>query len=134
MIVKLAEFLSNCPAFDGERVRVNYLDGDLGAAALTFRDEAVGKPYADGGRLSAFSFALAVRGEYTNAHGVMKRAAVRLSEIENWINTQDRLGNYPDFGDGVTVVGLNASGFSPKLTGSVDAGYEAEIKLELYKE
>ena len=134
MIVKLAEFISKCPALDGERVCVNYLDGDLGAAALTYRAETDEKPYADGGRLSTLSFALAVRGEYTTAQGVMKRAASRLSEIENWINSQDRLGNYPDFGDKGTIVGMNASGFLPKLTGSVDAGYEAEIKLELYKE
>ncbi len=134
MIVKLAEFLSQCPAFGGERVCVNYFDGDMGAAALTYSTETEEKPYADGGRLSTLRFALAVRGEYTKAQGVMKRAANRLSEIENWINTQDRLGIYPDFGDKTVVVGMNASGFLPKLTGSVDAGYEAEIKLELYKE
>ena len=134
MIVKLAEFISQCPAFGGEKVCVNYLDGDMGAAALIYGKETDKKPYADGGRLSTLSFALEVRGEHTKAQGVMKRAASRLSEIKNWINTQARLGNYPDFGDKVTIVGMNASEFSPKLTGSVDAGYEAEIKLELYKE
>ena len=134
MIVKLAEFLSQCPAFGGERVCVNYLNGDLGAAAISYGDETDEKPYADGGRMLNLSFDLIVRGEHTKAQGVMKRTATWLSEIENWINTQDRLGNYPDFGGKVTVVGMKVSGFSPKLTGSVDAGYEAEIKLELYKE
>ncbi len=134
MIVKLAEFLSKCPAFGGERVCVNFLDADTGAAALTFSAETMDKPYADGGGLTTLSFALLVRGEYAEAHGIMKRTASRLSKIENWINAQDRLGNYPDFGDKAIVVGINASGFSPRLTGSVDAGYEAEIKLKLYKE
>ena len=134
MIVKLAEFISKCPALNGERVCVNYLNGDLGSVALVYGDETDEKPYADGGRLSTLNFALAARGEYTKAQGVMKRAASRLSEIENWINTQDKLGNYPDFGDRVTVVSMNTSGFLPKLTGSIDAGYEAEIKLELYRE
>ena len=134
MIVKLAEFLSKSPAFGGEKVCVNYLDGELGAVALVYGGETDEKPYADGGRLLTLSFALVVRDEYTKALGVMERSASRLSAIENWINTQDRQRNYPDLGDKVSVVGMKASGYSPKHTGSVDAGYEAEIKLKIYEE
>ncbi|MBE7031993.1 MAG: hypothetical protein E7401_03415 [Ruminococcaceae bacterium] len=135
MVIELAEYLSQCPALEGERVCVNYLDGDVGAVSLTLGAQAEEKAYADGGQLFVRRFVLAVREGYGKARGEMKRAAERFAAIEEWLAARERLGDYPDFGGKITVVSLGiACGFTPEFTGSVDARYEAEIELVFYKD
>lgn len=131
MIVELAEYLSGCPALDGERVCVNYLEGTVGSVAL----EASGvktdvRKYTDGECFYSEKFLLALRAACSKANSINRETAEKCRCIEKWIEAQDSEGRLPCSGDGARIVSLAVSkGFSPVSNSSVDARYEAEIEL-----
>lgn len=134
MVVKMAEFISACPALSGKKVCVNYLDGEVGAVALEFApQQGQLKHYADGSSLCTQKFLIAVREEYGKADAVNRSVRERCKAIESWINEKNRLGQMPELGQQIQAVScIIIRNFVPVATGSVDARYEAELELVFY--
>lgn len=135
MLEKTAKYLSECPCFEGVRVRVNYLDGKPLSAALKMKSGApVVKRYADGGLVCECRFILEVRQTYCGAETENVTAAKRCEEIESWIRTQSDNGNLPQLSGGMTPFSLEvARSFEITHIGNVDAKFEAELGLVYYK-
>ncbi len=135
MLERLAKYLSECPHFDGVRVRVNYLDGKPLSAALKMKSASpVVKRYADGGLVCESRFVLEVRQTYCGAETENVAAAKRCEDIEEWIRVQDDKGNLPEIGGGRTPFSLEiVRNFEITHIGNVDAKFEAELGLVYYK-
>ena len=134
MLKDLAKFLSECPHFDGVRVRVNYLDGKPLSAALKMKSVSpVVKRYADGGLVCENRFILEVRQTYCGAETENADAAKRCEDIEEWIRVQDENGNLPSLGGGKIPFSLEiVSNFEIAHIGNVDAKFEAALGLVYY--
>lgn len=134
MIVKLAEFLSQCPAIEGVGVKVNYLAGKSAAYSLMKTGERIEKKkYADGGTVYGQRFVLAMRGEYAAASTVNVATADKCSAIEHWIAEQAVIESIADLKTDAQVLELElVKGFVPVAMGSVDARFEAVLEISYY--
>ena len=130
MTVKLAEFLSECPFFEG-KVSANYLDGAMASASVEKkeRDRRV-RDYTDGGRVVTDVFSISIRDTFTGLSSENCRIAEKCREVENWIYKKNKDGKLPAL-DGADAVSLEVSrGFAPVWNRGAVARYEAELKLE----
>ena len=135
MISQIKEYLSQCPAFDGQKIKINYLGGKAGACSLEMVPAiTVVKEYADGGMLCGRDFVLALRQEYTEADISNHFAAERCQQIEDWIKLQNDTGNLPQLEKGGISCSVQVTkGFSIASVSSVDARYEMQLRLIYYK-
>lgn len=130
MTVELAEFLSECPFFEG-KVQANYLDGTMKSASVEKkeRDRHI-REYTDGGRVVTDVFLVSIRDVFAAASSENGRIAEKCREIENWIYRKNKSGELPALG-GATAVSLEVSrGFAPLWNDGAVARYGAELKLE----
>lgn len=135
MVVETAKYISECPALSGVRVCVNYLSGNAAACSLRGEGTTVLKPYSDGSSLCGVEMVLAIRTDYGEAAALNKNAADRLSDIEAWLNERADSGILPETNRGITPVALELKkGFSLVSAGSVDARYEAVLRVVYYSE
>lgn len=136
MIAQLKEYLSQCPALDGLKIRINYLGGESGACSLEMvSTQTVVKEYADGGMLCGRDFVFAIRQEYSEADISNRVAAERCQQVENWIREQNDTGNLPQIGQGINPLSIEvAKSFSIASVNSVDARYEMQLRLIYYKQ
>lgn len=135
MISQMKEYLSQCPAFDGQKIKINYLGGKAGASSLEMVPAiTVVKEYADGGMLCGRDFVLALRQEYTEADISNRVAAEKCQQIEDWIKLQNDTGNLPHLEkNGVSCSVQVIKGFGIATVNSVDARYEMQLRLIYYK-
>ncbi len=135
MISQMKEYLSRCPAFDGQKIKTNYLGGKAGACSLEMVPAiTIVKEYADGGMLCGRDFVLALRQEYTEVDTSNRLAAERCQQIEDWIKLQNDTGNLPQLGqDGISCSVQVTKGFSVASVNSVDARYEMQLRVIYYK-
>ncbi len=131
MIEETVKYLSQCPHFAGTGIKVNYLDGKPLAFALRMKStDPVVKRYTDGGGLFEARFILALRQEYGGGDKYNRAAAKRCEDIEEWIAQQNKSGNLPDLGQEIMPMSLTVEkSFSAEPAGSVDARFEAELRL-----
>jgi len=136
MLNETAKFLSQCPYLENAAVKVNYLDTTPFACALLMTGvDVLLKQYADGGEKRSVRFKIAVRQEYSGANTCNENSAKRCERIEEWIKAQSYLGNLPKADNGKVPLSIVLEkGFEITLTGSVDARFEAEIKVVYLKE
>ena len=136
MIGKLAEFFSTCTELSESGVMVNYLDKEPFSAALIMcGEDTLETEYTDGGQVRHAKFILAIRQEYSGANSQNSLAAKRCGEIEKWIKAQDDSGNFPKLEGLRRVLSVSVEkGFEITQTGSVDARFEAEIKVVYFME
>ncbi|MBQ9757164.1 MAG: hypothetical protein IJW15_01945 [Clostridia bacterium] len=136
MIEKMAEFLSTCPYLAESGVKVNYLEAEPFSAALIMCGEDIPLTrYTDGGQIRSMNFILALRQEYSGANTHNNLAAKRCEEIEEWVNVQNDNGILPETEDKRRVMSVSVEkGFEIIHTGSVDARFEAEIKVVYFME
>lgn len=135
MIEETAKYLSQCPYLADAGIKVNYLEGRPTAVALRMKTtDPVVKRYTDGGGVFEARFDLAIRQEYSGADKYNRAAAKRCESIEQWIEQQNQTGNLPDLGQGTTTLSLTVEkSFDAKPSGSVDARFEAELRLVYLK-
>ncbi len=131
MIEETAKYLSQCPYLTDAGIKVNYLEGKPVAFALRMKASGpVVKRYTDGGGVFEARFILAIRQEYSGADKYNRAAAKRCEDIEGWIALQNKLGNLPDLGKDINPLSLTVEkSFTAEPTGSVDARFEAELRL-----
>ncbi len=136
MIEKLAEFFSTCPELSESGVMINYLDKEPFSAALIMcGEDTLETGYTDGGQIRHAKFILAIRQEYSGANSINSLTAKRCEEIEEWIKTQDDCGKISEIEDLRSVISVSVEkGFEITQTGSVDARFEAEIKVVYFME
>ncbi len=136
MIEKLAEFFSTCPELSEYGVMINYLDKEPFSAALIMcGQDTLETEYTDGGQIRHAKFILAIRQEYSGANSGNSMAAKRCEEIEHWINDQENSENFPQLDRMRRVLSVSVEkGFEITQTGSVDARFEAEIKVVYFME
>ena len=131
MIEETVKYLSQCPHLADAGIKVNYLEGKPIAFALRMKPTSpVVKRYTDGGGVFEVRYILALRQEYSGADKYNRAAAKRCEDIEKWIAQQNKMGNLPDLGQGVNPLSIEvAKSFEAKPSGSVDARFEAELRL-----
>ncbi len=131
MIEETAKYLSQCPYIADAGIKVNYLEGKPLAFALRMKASSpMVKRYTDGGGVFETRFILAIRQEYSVADKYNRVAAKRCEDIEGWIAIQNELGNLPDLGKSINPLSLTVEkSFTAEPTGSVDARFEAELRL-----
>ena len=135
LIEETVKYLSQCPYLADAGIKVNYLEGKPTAFALRLKATSpVVKQYTDGGGVFEARFILALRQEYSGADKYNRVAAKRCEDIERWIAQQNQAGNLPDLGQEISPLSLTvAKSFDAKPSGSVDARFEAEIRLVYLK-
>ncbi len=135
MIEETVKYLSQCPYLADAGIKVNYLEGKPTAFALRMKaTDPVVKRYTDGGGVFEERFILALRQEYSGADKYNRAAAKRCEDIEEWIEQQNQSGNLPDLGQGATTFSLTVEkSFNAEPSGSVDARFEAELRLVYLK-
>ena len=135
MIEETIKYLSQCPYLADTGINVNYLEGKPTAFALRMKATSPAvKQYTDGGGVFEARFILAIRQEYSSADKYNRAAAKRCEDIEEWIDRQNREGNLPDLGQKANPISLTvAKSFSAEPSGSVDARFEAELRLVYLK-
>ena len=131
MIEETVKYLSQCPYLADARIKVNYLEGKPTAFALRMKaSDPVVKRYTDGGGVFEVRFILALRQEYSGADKYNRAAAKRCEDIEKWIALQNKSGNLPDLGQEASPLSLTVEkSFNAEPSGSVDARFEAELRL-----
>jgi len=131
MIEETVKYLSQCPYLADARIKVNYLEGKPTAFALRMKaSDPVVKRYTDGGGVFEARFILALRQEYSGADKYNRAAAKRCEDIEKWIALQNKSGNLPDLGQEASPLSLTVEkSFNAEPSGSVDARFEAELRL-----
>ena len=135
MIEETVKYLSQCPHLADAGIKVNYLDGKPTAFALRMKSaDPVVKRYTDGGGVFEARFILALRQEYTGADKYNRVAAKRCEDMEEWIARQNENGILPDLGQGMKSISLTVEkSFAPEPSGSVDARFEAELRMTYLK-
>ncbi|MBO4941683.1 MAG: hypothetical protein J6D15_05730 [Clostridia bacterium] len=136
MIEKIAEFFSTCPELSESGVMINYLDKEPFSAALIMcGEDTLEAEYTDGGQRRCEKFILAIRQEYSGANSQNSSAAKRCEAIEQWVKAQNDSENLPQFDSLISVLSVSiGKGFEITQTGSVDARFEAEIKVVYFME
>ncbi len=130
MTVELAEFLSECPFFEG-KVQANYLEGTMKSASVEKkeRDRRI-RHYTDGSRVVTDVFLVSIRDVFTGISSENGRIAEKCRQIENWIYQKNKDGELPALG-GANAVSVEISrGFAPVWNDGAVARYAAELKLE----
>lgn len=135
MIEETVKYLSQCPYLADAGIKVNYLEGKPTAFALRMKaSDPTVKRYTDGGGIFEARFILALRQEYSGADKYNCAAAKRCEDIEEWIAQQNEVGRLPDLGQNFAPLSLTVEkSFTAELTGSVDARFEAELRLVYLK-
>lgn len=134
MILKIAKFLSACPYLMGERINVNFLaQSDAAVSIMMTQTRKTVKEYADGGRLDAAVFVLALRESFGVDDSENKRIAEKCSNIERWIEEQSLSGSLPELAkdEAMAAIGIVKS-FHMVRTDSMSARYEAELEVIYY--
>lgn len=136
MIEKIAEFFSTCPELSESSIMINYLDKEPFSATLIMcGEDTLETEYTDGGQIRRAKFILAIRQEYSGANSRNSLAAKRCGEIERWIKVQDARRNLPQIDSLRRVLSVSVEkGFEITQTGSMDARFEAEIKVVYFME
>ena len=134
MIESMLEFLSDCPAFEGKKINVNYLDG--ASTSYSLEDvpcEPVLRRYADGGKLCVKKFVLAMREESSLSNKRNLEVSKECQRIEKWIECRVREGNLPDAGEGIIPLSLEITkSFGAVQTASSDMRFETHLKFVFY--
>lgn len=134
MIYAVQKFLRKCPYTDGCEININYLSPEPRSFAVdAVAAEPIVRRYADGGAVKQFCFAIACRDAYdADADGNAETAEL-MEKTAEWIEEQDKNGNYPDIADipvGMEVTELpaleNTAGYSARTSMKVRLLYRCE--------
>ena len=135
MVARLAEYISLCPYLEGSKLRVNYLDKEIGSASLEMATEQKTlRNYADGGRLERMVFVLALREGFGMGDFENQRAVMKCKEIEKWIEKEPWEESAAEIvEDSLLVWAKLLKPFRLVRTEGSFARYEAEIEVVCLK-
>lgn len=125
------------PRFDWVYLNVNPAEAD-NLTINSVQNERELEKYIDGSRLVEFMFALALTKEFDT--GTSDNNALAIREFENiaeWIEEQNKIKNFPDFGNDVAIYSVDVLETTPSV--SVDnqnmiAKYQGQFKITYMEE
>ena len=136
----IIDFINQCPAIAENDLFFNYVEGDDSINQFITVSDAKLKSFIDGSVLKVYTFTIAsykfigirpVTNEYDE--NMEKMAEVRA--IIEWIEEQNALKNFPDFGEGLVVEKMECSSDEPMVNGMESdnpplAKYSIPIRIE----
>ncbi len=136
MIDEIRKFIENCPLFEGNKIRVNYLADKTATYSIeTVPANLVIKSYADGGKLCQVLFVIASRELYSKSDKNNTAVIKFYEDFSAWIEAQDKAKNYPQLPETCSVQGIEVlTGQYLYDIGDMDARYQIQCRLTYYKE
>lgn len=123
----IIDYLTNCPYVENNPLFFNFgnaKDSDIQIVAQS-NDVSLNKTYVDGSVLKRFTFNLLIYKSVSynplvTAEGYLNENIEEVKEVQNiidWITTQNRLENFPDFGSDCTIESIEALTNNPSMNG-----------------
>lgn len=121
----IVEFLETCPTIQANPLFFNFGDirDNAHQAIMKSDDVSLHKPYVDGSVARRYTFSIDSFKSVAYNSLVEGHTDENLSEFQqvqevlNWINEQDDLRNYPDFGTGYQIDQMKTLTTKPDLIG-----------------
>ena len=120
-------YLQQCPAVQSNPTYFNFAEGEDKSKQLVplGNDKAVERPYIDGSVLRKYTLTIVdyrsvVYQALVNATGYPNENVEELAEVQavlDWVDEQNELGNYPDFGSDCVIDKIESLSDAPKLNG-----------------
>jgi len=121
-----------------DRLLFDFLEGNNGNCSISpIPDAASIKTYVDGSKIVGYTFAFNVIfavSESMDGANIENMLTVR--KWQHWINEQERLKNYPDFGDRAQVFKLENLGNMPSMATRYENGiakYQFFARLQYHE-
>lgn len=121
------DFLLNCPSIEGSPLYFNFINAeDNNKEILTFANETnLDKPYIDGSIQKRYSFTIVDYKSITSSELVKLTGYVNenvedlvdTQSIIDWVNEQNELRNFPDFGEDCLIDEMRVTSNEPRLNG-----------------
>lgn len=123
----ILEYLIQCPEISSNKVFFNYINAkDDTAQIITLaNDRAIDQPYIDGSVLKRYTFTIIEFKSITDI-AIPKESGYPHENVEDmlsvqnvidWIDEQNELYNFPDFGDDCLIDSIQALTDNPDLNG-----------------
>ena len=123
----IIDYLTTCPYVENNPLFFNFgnaKDSDIQIVAQS-NDVSLNKTYVDGSILKRFTFNLLIYKSVSynplvTTEGYPNENLEEVKEVQNiidWITTQNRLENFPDFGDDCTIESIEALTNNPSMNG-----------------
>lgn len=123
----IIEYLLRCPAINGNPLYFNFVneEDDSQQVVTTSNDVLLNRPYIDGSVLKRYTFNIIVFKSVTN-NAVVSSIATYNENVEeladvqsliDWINEQNDLRNFPDFGTDCRIDSIFSTTENPNLDG-----------------
>ena len=120
-------YLQQCPAVHDNPTYFNFAEGEDNTKQLVVlgNDKSVAKPYIDGSVLRKYTLTIidyrsVVYQALATVTGYQNENVEELQDVQSlidWVEEQDELGNYPNFGDDCIVDKIESLSDTPKLNG-----------------
>ncbi|MDD2956447.1 MAG: hypothetical protein PHD67_09075 [Oscillospiraceae bacterium] len=128
-------YLATCPLLAGGKLHVDFLPPEAATYSVDVVPvKPITKQYIDGSSNRQFLFVLATRAYYGDFIRQQLDNLAFFEQFEEWLDTQNRVRNYPDLGIGRTVQRLEVttSGyvFAPDTE---TARYQIQCRLSYYQ-
>ncbi len=135
MLVKMKDYLAECPELSAMEMCVNYLAENEGSASIEMWGNRENiREYADGGIMKSVIFTLAIRGSFGLSQPENREISDKCQKIENWVEEQNLKGNLPELEGEMHSVSVGISKcFRIVKTHDFSARYEAQIELIYYR-
>lgn len=128
----MLEFLRAYPPFDGF-VKLNSITNEIGEVAMnTIYGDTVVSEYTNGDADREFTFALVQMAEHSTNYNQTNADSIELtSDFMRWIEEQNRMGNFPNFGGSCEVYQIKNLQNMPNLAGAdnTKAKYMAMVQV-----
>ena len=135
----LFDYFSGCPLMCDNRLNIDYLPEDTGAAGVEFAlgttptDEVVYR-YTNGGARCRYPFTISSVNDYGPDEAQNMLNSGFYEELAAWLHKQTRVRNLPELPVGLTARSIRAIGPGYLYLPDVNAGkYQIQCDLEYYR-
>lgn len=120
----MIDFIMTCPILQNNPLFFNFAEsGDGNNHFITETDKATRKPYIDGSQEKEYTFTLASYKSISHnaiIEGAPNENIEEMAEVQSildWIEEQNDLRNFPDFGDAIEVEMMSPITTDPEFDG-----------------
>lgn len=120
-------YLQQCPAVQSNPTYFNFAEAEDNTKQLVplGNDKSVARPYIDGSVLRKYTLTIVdyrsvVYQALVNATGYPNENVEELADVQavlDWVDEQNELGNFPDFGSDCVIDKIESLSDAPKLNG-----------------
>lgn len=123
----MIEYIQQCPVIAANPTYFNFAEGEDNTKQLIVlgNDKSVAKPYIDGSVLRKYTLTIVdyrsvAYQALVNVTGYSNESVAELQDVQSiidWVNEQEELKNYPDFGTDCVIDKVESLSDTPKLNG-----------------